>query len=393
MLAGGFFLGKPMNRIAERRIFKKTAAPISPFTKTALVLQGGGALGAYQAGVYEVLSEAGYEPHWIAGISIGGINAAIIVGNKPEDRLPRLKDFWQEITPQLVAPPAELGETSHQTFNRISALATAFFGVPGFFRPRFPPAFVQPQGAPGALSFYDTSPLRATLERLIDFDLINSDRAPRLSLGAVNVRSANFVYFDNTDRNITVDHVMASAALPPAFPPIEIEGEHFWDGGIVSNTPLSYVLGEGPKEDTLVFQVDLFGTRGEMPRDLPEVEQRRKDISYSSRTRLNTDNYHQKHILRRAISTLYEHLPIDVKQRPEIQALRAYGEHHAVSIVHLIYRRKNYEYHSKDWEFSRASMREHWQAGVNDTRRTLRYQSWSKVPAEGVQVFDLMHVA
>src|SRR5262249_47256540 len=148
---------------------------ISPFTKTALVLQGGGALGAYQAGVYEILSEAGYEP----GISIGGINAAIIVGNKPEDRLPRLKDFWQEITPQLVAPPAELGEASHQTFNRISTLATAFFGVPGFFRPRFPPAFVQPQGAPGALSFYDTSPLRATLERLIDFDLINSDRAPR----------------------------------------------------------------------------------------------------------------------------------------------------------------------------------------------------------------------
>jgi NTE family protein len=204
-----------------------------------------------------------------------------------------LKDFWQGITPPLIAPAPELGETSHQNFNRISALATAFFGVPGFFRPRFPPTFVQPQGAPGALSFYDTSPLRATLERLIDFDLINSDRAPRLSLGAVNIRSANFVYFDNTDRNITVDHVMASAALPPAFPPIEIEGEHFWDGGIVSNTPLSYVLGEGPKEDTLVFQVDLFGTRGEMPRDLPEVEQRRKDISYSSRTRLNTDNYHQ----------------------------------------------------------------------------------------------------
>lgn len=185
---------------------------------------------------------------------------------------------------------------------------------------------------------------------------------------------------------------MASAALPPAFPPIEIEGEHFWDGGIVSNTPLSYVLGEGPKEDTLVFQVDLFGTRGEMPRDLPEVEQRRKDISYSSRTRLNTDNYHQKHLLRRAIADLYQHLPNDVKQRPEIQALRAYGEDHAVSIVHLIYRRKNYEYHSKDWEFSRASMREHWQAGANDTYRTLRYQSWSKAPAEGVQVFDLTHV-
>ena len=343
--------------MSERRKFERRDG----FGRTALVLQGGGALGAYQAGVYEVLSEAGYEPNWIAGISIGGINAAIIVGNKPEDRLPHLKEFWRWITPPFMAPPPEMGEAGHQNFNRISALAAALFGVPGFFTPRFPPAFMQPQGAPGALSFYDTSPLRATLERLIDFDLINSDSAPRLSLGAVNIRSANFVFFDNTERRITSNHVMASAALPPAFPPIEIEGEHFWDGGIVSNTPLSYVLGEGPKEDTLVFQVDLFGARGEMPRDLPEVEQRRKDISYSSRTRLNTDNYHQKHLLRRAIADLYEHLPSDVKQRPEMQKLRAYGEDHAVSIVHLIYRRKNYEYHSKDWEFSRASMREHWQ--------------------------------
>jgi NTE family protein len=361
--------------------------------RTALVLQGGGALGAYQAGVYEVLSEAGYEPHWTAGISIGGINAAIIVGNKPEDRVPHLREFWQLITPQFPAPPPEIGEAGHQNFNRISALATALFGVPGFFTPRFPAAPMQPPGAPGALSFYDTSLLRATLERLIDFDLINSGSAPRLSLRAVNVRSANLVFFENTERRITSSHVMASAALPPAFPPIEIEGEYFWDGGIVSNTPLSYVLGQGPKEDTLVFQVDLFGARGEMPRDLPEVEQRRKDISYSSRRRLNTDNYHQKHLLRRAIADLYDHLPSDVKQRPEIQQLRAYGEDHAVSIVHVIYRHKNYEYHSKDWEFSRASMCEHWQAGVNDTCRTLRYQAWSKAPAEGVQVFDLTRVA
>jgi NTE family protein len=203
--------------------FERRVAPTNPFKRTALVLQGGGALGAYQAGVYEVLSEAGYEPHWIAGISIGGINAAIIVGNKPVDRVPRLREFWQWITPQFLAPPSEIGEAAHQNFNRISALATALLGVSGFFRPRFPPAFMQPPGAPGALSFYDTSPLRATLERLIDFDLINSSSAPRLSLGAVNVRSANFIFFDNTERRISSNHVMASAALPPAFPPIEIE--------------------------------------------------------------------------------------------------------------------------------------------------------------------------
>jgi len=378
----------------DRPTFKRRVAPKSPFARTVLVLQGGGALGAYQAGVYEALTEAGYEPHWVSGISIGGINAAIIVGNKPQCRLRHLKEFWQQITPLVTGPPPEFGEAGHKAFNRMSAAVTALFGAPGFFRPRFPPAFMQPPGAPGALSFYNTSPLRATLERLVDFDLINNGSVTRLSLGAVNVRSGNFVYFDNTKRKITLDHVMASAALPPAFPPVEIEGEYFWDGGLVSNTPLSYVLEEGPREDALVFQVDLFGASGEMPRNLLEVEQRRKDISYSSRTRLNTDNYRQKHLLRRAIADLYECLPGDMKQRPEIQALRTHGEDHAVSIVHLIYRRKNYENQSKDWEFSRVSMREHWQAGVNDTHRTLRHQSWLEPLAdrEGLRVFDLAHI-
>jgi NTE family protein len=364
----------------------------SPFTKTALVLQGGGALGAYQAGVYEALSEAGYEPDWVAGISIGGINAAIIAGNKPGDRLLRLREFWRRITSMMVAQPmAEIGERGHQVFNRTSALISVLFGSPGFFKPRLPPAVLQPQGAPGALSFYDTAPLRDTLARLIDFDLINNGHAPRLSLGAVNVRTANFVYFDSAYRTITLDHVMASAALPPGFPPVEIEGEQFWDGGLVSNTPLFYVLEDGPKDDTLVFQVDLFSAVGPLPRDLFEVEERRKDISYSSRTRLNTDNFRHKHQLRRAIGDLYERLPADVKQRPDMQALRALGEDHAVSIVHLIYRRKNYEIDAKDYEFSRASMQEHWLAGVQDTHRTLRHQLWLRPLAddEGVRVFDL----
>ena len=364
----------------------------SPFTKTALVLQGGGALGAYQAGVYEALSEAGYEPDWLAGISIGAINAAIIAGNKPEHRLLRLKEFWQRITSLMVAQPVpEIGEQGRRIFNRTSALISMLFGLPGFFKPKIPPALMQPQGAPGALSFYDTSPLRATLARLIDFDLINNGSAPRLSLGAVNIRTANFVYFDSVQRTITLDHVMASAALPPGFPPVEIEGEQFWDGGLVSNTPLSYVLEDGPREDTLVFQVDLFSALGPMPRDLFEVEERRKDISYSSRTRLNTDNFRRKHQLRRAIADLYRQLPADIKQRPDLQALRTLGEHHAVSIVHLIYRRKNYDIDAKDYEFSRASMQDHWRTGVQDTHRTLHHQSWLRPLAddEGVRVFDL----
>jgi NTE family protein len=358
------------------------------------VLQGGGALGAYQAGVYEAVAEAGYEPDWVSGISIGGINAAIIAGNTPEDRLPHLRAFWERITPFEVHPLPDMGEAAHQTFNRFSAALTALLGLPGFFKPRFPPACMHPPGAPGALSLYDTSPLHALLQELIDFDRINAKRSMRLSLGAVNVRSGNSVCFDNTRRPIAAEHVMASAALPPAFPPVEIDGECFWDGGLVSNTPLSYVLTEGPREDTLVFQVDLFGAAGGLPRDLLEVEQRRKDITYSSRTRLNTDSYRQKHLLRRSIAELYERLPNDAKQTPEVQALRAQGETHAVSIVHLIYRRKNYENHSKDWEFSRASMIEHWQAGINDTRRTLRQQSWLlPVPdSEGVRIFDLAQV-
>lgn len=363
----------------------------NPFTKTALVLQGGGALGAYQAGVYQALSEAGYEPHWLAGISIGGINAAIIAGNPLKERLSRLEQFWEQVTSLVTPLLPDFGEFSHQIFNRASAAATALFGAPGFFSPRFPFTVMQPHGTPGALSFYDTAPLRSTLERLIDFDLVNNPRAIRLSLGAVNVRSGNFVYFDNADRILTVDHVMASAARPPGFPPVVIEGEQFWDGGLVSNTPLSYLFEKGPREDTLAFQVDLFSALGQLPRDIWEVGERCKDIAYSSRTRLNTDHFRQKHLLRRAVAAIYEHLPDDVKERAELEELRTLGEDHAVSIVHLIYRRKNYESHSKDYEFSRASMREHWQAGLDDTHRTLRNQLWLEpIAAEaGVRVFDL----
>ena len=377
----------------ELPAFKQQQKPKNPFAKTALVLQGGGALGAYQAGVYQALSEAGYEPDWLAGISIGAINAAIIAGNPPKDRLARLQQFWERVT--LPMPPlSEFGEFSHQFFNRASAMAAVLFGASGFFRPRFPFALLQPQGTRGALSFYDTAPLRATLEELIDFDLINNSRSIRLSLGAVNIRSANFVYFDNSKRTLTVDHVMASAARPPGFPPVAIEGEYFWDGGLVSNTPLSYLLENGPHEDTLAFQVDLFNALGQMPRDIWEVSERCKDIAYSSRTRLNTDHFRQKHRLRRAIAYLYERLPEDVKERPEIKALHAECEDHAVSIVHLIYRRKNYENHSKDYEFSQTSMREHWQAGLDDAHRTLRHQLWLEpVAAElGVRVSDLAGV-
>ena len=263
-------------------------------------------------------------------------------------------------------------------------------GQPGFYIPRFPPAFLQPHGAPGALSMYDTSPLRATLEELVDFERINA-RKIRLSLGAVNIRLGNFVYFDSAKLKITAHHVMASAALPPGFPPIEIEGEYYWDGGLVSNTPLVHVLETGLTKDTLVFQVDVFGARGHVPGDLLEVEARRKQIIYSSRTRLNTDNFREKHELRRAIVELFERLPPEERQNDKILKLRDLGDDHAVAIVHLIYRRASYEGQASDAEFSRKSMEEHWQAGRDDGCRTLRRPRWLEPSngVDGVRVFDL----
>ena len=366
------------------------AAFRGPYAQTALVFQGGGALGAYQAGVYQSLMEHGCEPDWLSGISIGAINSAIIAGNEPDMRLPRLREFWEQSTSSFRWPALDLGDDVRRLFNQTSAVSSLLTGQPGFFTPRFIPPFLQPHGASGALSVYDTDPLRKTLEALVDFDRINAGKT-RLSLGAVNIRLGNFVYFDSTECRITPDHVMASAALPPGFPPIQIDGEFYWDGGLVSNTPLVHVLDTGLAKDTLVFQVDLFNARGEMPGDLIEAEERKKHIVFSSRTRLNTDNFREKHALRHAIATLFERLPPAVKQDEEIRKLRDLGNDQAVAIVHLIYRRANYEGQTTDYEFSRASMSEHWQAGLNDGRRTLERPLWlDRWEGDGgVRVFDL----
>ncbi|WP_265516464.1 patatin-like phospholipase family protein [Nitratireductor luteus] len=360
------------------------------YAQTALVLQGGGALGAYQAGVYQGLSEAGYEPDWLSGISIGAINAAIIAGNEPVDRLSRLTEFWELVTSAFPWPAPISGGDARRMFNAMSAGASMAGGQPGFFSPRLPSMFSWVNRAPGALSAYDTAPLRKTLEQLVDFDRINSGRT-RLSLGAVNIRLGNFAYFDSSETRITADHVMASGALPPGFPPICINGEHYWDGGLVSNTPLSQVLDAGPAQDTLVFQVDLFSARGELPRDLLELEMRRKQIVYSSRTRLNTDQFRERHALRRAIAQLFDQLPPEAKQSEEMQRLRDLGADHKVSIVHLIYRRRNYEGQALDYEFSKASMEEHWRAGHEDAQRTLRHPLWLEPPSDlaGVRVCDI----
>lgn len=358
--------------------------------ETVLVLQGGGALGAYQAGVYEELMRTGHAPDWIAGISIGAVNAAIIAGNPPERRVERLRAFWDLVSSQLLLGPIGAGEQARSFFNDASASFAVLFGLPGFFEPRMPPAWAYPLGAAQSLSFYDTAPLRRTLTELVDFDLINAKKL-RLSVGAVNIRNGNFVYFDNEEQDIRPEHIMASSALPPGFPPVEVDGEFYWDGGLVSNTPLQYVLDEVPRPDMLVFQVDLFSARGLMPRSLFDVSEREKDIRYSSRTRLNTDFARHNQNLRRATHRLLAKLPASLREDADVKLLRSANCDAAVTIVHLIHRRKDYFTQSKDFEFSRHSIDEHWKAGGDDVRRTFRHKAWQNrsKPTDDVTVFDL----
>lgn len=359
--------------------------------RIVLVLQGGGALGAYQAGAFEALSEAGLSPDWVAGISIGAINAAIIAGNPPEHRVERLRAFWDGVSSGLQGNPWLPGEFGRTFFNELTAATGASLGVPGFFEPRYPSPLLEPPGAPDALSFYDTAPLRVTLSALVDFGRIKSGPI-RLSIGAVNVRTGNFIYFDSKERELTPEHVMASGALPPGFPPVIIDSEAYWDGGLVSNTPLQFVLDDGgPRDDMLVFQVDLFSARGPMPRTISDVMQREKDIRFSSRTRLNTDVFREIQTLRRAAKRLTAKLPRDLAADPDARVLAGCGCDAAITIVHLIHRQSAYETESKDYEFSRLSVEEHWAAGRNDVHRTLRHEAWKtrSKPSRGVTVLDL----
>lgn len=362
-----------------------------------LVLQGGGALGAYQGGVYEALAGVYAAPTWIAGISIGAINAALIAGNPPERRLQRLREFWDGVSTSpfgAVAPRvpdgiASIGRT-RDLLNETNATIAMMFGVAGFFQPRVPAAPFQPPGTLAAISYYDTAPLRRTLEEMVDFDLINSG-AVRFSVGAVNVKTGNFLYFDSSERKIDVRHVMASAALPPGFPPFDVDGEFYWDGGLVSNTPLQYVLDQPASEPRLVFQVDLFPARGEMPATIADVSEREKDIRYSSRTRLNTTIELKRQATMQAARRLVAKLPASLRDDPDAKALGRLPADGAVTVVHLIYRSKHYESQSKDYEFSRTSMLEHWAAGIADTTQTLTDPRWleRKPIASGVEVFDL----
>jgi NTE family protein len=379
---------RPEFKTAERRL---------PFDCVALVLQGGGALGAYQAGVYEALAEADIQPDWVAGVSIGAINAAIVAGNEPAARVGKLKSFWQQIAanPLLDAMSANpvmapKGDRARMLFNQMSASSAMMGGVAGFFAPRLPSPWLHPNGALGATSFYETKNLKSTLERLVDFDRINAG-VMRFSVGAVNVRTGNFVYFDNQQHTIRPEHVMASGALPPGFPAVEIEGEFYWDGGLISNTPLQWVVEQDARQDTLAFQVDLWSARGELPGNIADVVMRQKEIQYSSRTRANTDQFKKNQRARKALANLLTKLPNDLLASEEARTLGSIADDHVYSLVHLIYRGRHHEGHSKDFEFSRLSMEEHWRTGYQDAVRTLRHPEVLQRPGslEGVSTFDL----
>lgn len=364
--------------------------PASYDKKVALVLQGGGALGSYQAGVYEALAGSDYLPDWVAGISIGAINAAIIAGNAPGERVAKLRQFWEGIT----APASAIAgcwqgalAAGWADYRQLGAASALLLGQPGFFAPRRTMEWLI---GPAPVSYYDTAALKGTLEALVDFDRINA-KTVRFSVGAVNVRTGNFAYFDNAEITIRPEHVMASGALPPGFPAIEIDGEHYWDGGLVSNTPLQYVLEYVPRRSRLTFQVDVFPSRGALPTTLAEVAERDKDIRYSSRTRAATDTLRNAHDLRHNINALFEMLPDALRATPEAQFLYEYGCVTTMDIVQLIYRPAEPQGQAKDYEFSRRTMEQRWAAGRADAAAALAASPWlAPMPAEiGARTFDL----
>ena len=366
-------------------------APLSDYAFTALVLQGGGALGSYQGGVYQGLADAGIHPDWVAGISIGALNAAVIAGNPPERRVEQLRAFWEFICRQPWAPPlpwaplpsasTELPEAWRTWVDSVEATRAVLEGQNGFFVPR--PWYALAMGAKGphTASFYDTRPLRATLERFADFDRINRASEMRVSVGAVNVRTGNFVYFDNTGRTLRPEHFMASGALPPGFPAVEVDGEFYWDGGLVSNTPLHYVLTKEPRSDALIFQIDLWSAIGELPNDLLQVAVRQKDIQYSSRTRMVTATMHEEQNFRRLLHEVMALVPESERDSAWYRRAEPLACTARRNVIHLIYRNKPYESYAKDYQFGMLTMNEHWSSGLSDMRATLQHRDWLDKPS------------
>jgi NTE family protein len=390
-----------MNETISSALMAKRAKRVLPFERVALVLQGGGALGAYQAGVYQAIHEAHIEVHWLCGTSIGAINGALIAGNPPEKRVERLREFWETVT----EPPVKLpnvpwftdlpwqgnGQTRYW-INRISAFATMLHGVPDFFSLRPFPPVNSAADSPAGVSYYDTAALKATLGRLVDFDLINREPM-RLSIGATHIRTGAPVYFENTDDKITPAHIIASASLPPGFPPTEIDGEYYWDGGVVSNSPMQYVIDNRRRYSALVFQVDLWDANGEVPLDIPSANLRALEIHSASRVNISLDQYRKTQQFRYALRRFLDQLPDRCQNDPDVRFLAEEAHVKVSTIVQLKYQSKKYETAGKTFEFSRRAMEEHWQSGYDDTKVALGEPAVLELPneCEAARIFDVHH--
>jgi NTE family protein len=343
--------------------------------QVVLVLQGGGALGAYQAGVYQALMEGGIEPDWVIGTSIGAINGALIAGNEPGRRIERLRDFWDGVARKAAIdhfwPTSIFG-------NAVTNLSTIMSGIPGFFTPN-PQAIWGPTFALGLekASYYSTDPLRETLGRLIDFDCMKARRV-RLSVGAVNVRTSAMRYFDSRDMPLGAAHIMASGALPPAFPAVTIDGEPYWDGGIYSNTPIEVVLDDVPRRDSLIFAVDVWQPVGAHPTTIQQVMARHKDIQFASRGKSHVARQAQIHRLRHVVRELAKRLPPDVREDPVVQDMAEYGCGTLMHLVRLLSPRLDGEDHTKDIDFTRAGIENRWKAGYDHARNVLAEKPWQQ---------------
>lgn len=370
---------------------KKIKKLISQYENVALVMQGGGALGSYQAGIFEGLAELEIEPTWLAGISIGALNTAIIAGNKPGDRVSALKGFWTDICKTNSAPYNftylnEMVKTLDPHIRKLISASAAWGaiidGQNGFFKPRFPlPIPFINSAKPDKLSYYCVDNLKKTLEKYADFNLVNNGNI-RVSIGAVNINTGNFVYFDNSRNTLRAEHFIASGALPPGFPAVEIDGEYYWDGGMVSNTPLSEILNDQNRKNSLVFQIDLWSAKGDLPRNLLDIAERSKDIQYSSKTRLITDTMKEQHKNRILMKELLKQIPQDVRKSDSwCKEAEKIAEDMLTNVIQLVYKDKNFEGHYKDYEFSTLTMQEHWASGLSDIRETFKNSDWFNLPS------------
>ncbi len=361
-----------------------------PFLYTELeeivyLFQGGGALGSFQVGVYHALEEGGYFPDWMVGISIGAINASIIAGNPPAKRIEKLYQFWDSITHSIELGWQHLEVAGNEDFfsmyNAGSAYYALLYGQPQFFKPAcVNPWFIQ-SSKPTEISFYDTTPLRKTIQELIDFDYLNNGNT-RLSLGVVNVRTGKLKFFDNRKEPLGIDHIMASSAFPPGFPAVKIGKSYYWDGGLYSNTPLICVVNDLPHKNRLCFLVDLFDSTGLLPNNLDAVLERAKDINYAGHLDTLLNYYDVQLLLQKKIAHCIKNLPDHIKEDPNIQELAKYGDDHNVHIAKIIYKAKLEELHSKDYEFSNISAKKHIAEGYLYTKKMLSDPKWWKDPDE-----------